>query len=377
MTEVPMMKDLPEIRIPTLDELAPAIARFRHLVAANESNGRTFTSFDRGAIAAEEGYKMRVRERARRAMRWDDWSQEDIGTGRILKNTISGIEVDGNNLLQVEARKGDGTEGHSRLLTASEASDIVAIEAALYSIYRDDKSQPDEVFDRMVDLLGANYPLIGYLWFLKDPETYVPLRPTGLQSGLMAMNIDYPLKQRCSWDNYRGFIDILQALRPLLADALDLEEVALIEAHSFVWVVGSWKEPDPSKSRKGGSLDDIEKAAWIIADRIMKTVSNSNGQTVERILKDKTSSLDREALLRHIAELIRAQNGLCALTGLPLQLPPAIEDADLAASPDRIDSDQGYEPGNIQMVCWFANRWKSNDSDANFRRLIDLFRSGT
>ena len=71
-----------------------------------------------------------------------------------------------------------------------------------------------------------------------------------------------------------------------------------------------------------------------------------------------------------MAELIHAQKGLCALTGLPLDLPPSKSDPDMMASPDRIDSDKGYEKDNIQVVCWFANRWKGDDSDANFRRLL-------
>lgn len=359
-----------------LDSIAPAVARFRHLVAANESNGRHFTRFDRGAIAAEEGYKLIVRKRAKAAMAWDDWSAEDIGSGLILERVIAGIEVDGNNLLQVEARKGEGTETHTRLLQArGNVNETRKIEEVVFALYRGSDHNPAQAFSDMVETFGAIYPLIGYLWFLKDPLTYTPLRPTGLENGLKQIGISYSLRQKCSWENYKGFLDILHALRPILAQALDLDDVALIEAHSFVWVVGSWKEPAPDKSRKGGSVDDLDKASWIIADRIMKTVDQSNGQVTQRIVKEKTTSLGKEDLILHIKDLLSQQAGKCAITGLSLQLPPNIKDPDLAASPDRIDSSLGYVPGNIQMLCWFVNRWKSDDTDQNFRRLIDVLKS--
>ena len=41
-----------------------------------------------------------------------------------------------------------------------------------------------------------------------------------------------------------------------------------------------------------------------------------------------------------------------------------------------IDSDAHYAEGNLQIVCRFANRWKNNDQDSNFRRLIAAVRHG-
>lgn len=48
---------------------------------------------------------------------------------------------------------------------------------------------------------------------------------------------------------------------------------------------------------------------------------------------------------------------------------------DLSPSLDRIDSDAHHEAGNLQVVARFVNRWKSDDSDKNFRRLLALVRS--
>jgi hypothetical protein len=72
---------------------------------------------------------------------------------------------------------------------------------------------------------------------------------------------------------------------------------------------------------------------------------------------------------RHLLELL-LEPGTCAVTGIALDFSGA--DHDLAPSLDRIDSNGNYEPANVQIVAWFVNRWKSDDSPANFGRLLRL-----
>lgn len=112
-----------------------------------------------------------------------------------------------------------------------------------------------------------------------------------------------------------------------------------------------------------------------MARQAMDTARGSNGQEVIRRLKNKevrfASLLEFE---RYLAELWCSQEGLCALSGVPPQSDPP-EDLELRASLDRKDSDGHYEPGNLQIVCRFANRWKSDDDDVNFRRLLTVVRT--
>ena len=70
-----------------------------------------------------------------------------------------------------------------------------------------------------------------------------------------------------------------------------------------------------------------------------------------------------------------AQEYCCELTGLPLELDEVNGDPAMFASSDRIDSSGHYEPGNLQVVCRFANFWKGASDDAEFRRLIGVLRS--
>ena len=66
-----------------------------------------------------------------------------------------------------------------------------------------------------------------------------------------------------------------------------------------------------------------------------------------------------------------------ALTGIELKYQGVNEDRPLRPSLDRIDSDKQYEEGNLQIVCQFINRWKSNTPDEEFRRLLSLVRGVT
>ena len=85
------------------------------------------------------------------------------------------------------------------------------------------------------------------------------------------------------------------------------------------------------------------------------TVRNSNGQTVERKIKNKEMRMNSAELEMLIAELLDLQGGRCALTGIPFHFRGSVADSDLLPSVDRIDSDGHYETGNLQIVCRFIN----------------------
>jgi hypothetical protein len=50
-------------------------------------------------------------------------------------------------------------------------------------------------------------------------------------------------------------------------------------------------------------------------------------------------------------------------------------DDQLRYSLDRIDSSRHYEPGNLQVVCKFINKWKGAMANEEFKRLVSLVRS--
>jgi len=108
----------------------------------------------------------------------------------------------------------------------------------------------------------------------------------------------------------------------------------------------------------------------------LKTTQNSNGQSEDRTIKNKEFRFSTELEMEeHIIALIDMQEGLCALTEMPLEMDEVNGDKEFFCSLDRIDSDGHYEAGNLQIVCRFANRWKSDSDDDEFRRLIHQIRT--
>lgn len=139
-----------------------------------------------------------------------------------------------------------------------------------------------------------------------------------------------------------------------------------------------WRDKvEKSKAKSGGVkvFNDKQKAAYRMARTAMETIAQSDGRTVERTLKIKNLGFASEEELRlYIEQLIDDQEGHCALTELPFNLDELDGDPEMRSSLDRIDSNGHYAPGNLQIVCKFANRWKGARDDAEFRRLISVLK---
>lgn len=122
-------------------------------------------------------------------------------------------------------------------------------------------------------------------------------------------------------------------------------------------------------------LDAKRRAAYRMAETALATAVKANGQQVSNITKNKEFGFKNlNELENYVIALTDSQEGLCALTNIPLQYDGEHEDIELLASLDRIDSDGHYTEGNLQVVCRFVNRWKRNDEDQSFRRLLEIVR---
>jgi len=120
--------------------------------------------------------------------------------------------------------------------------------------------------------------------------------------------------------------------------------------------------------------DHLSDCLRVMADTVEATSRNANGQEQLRTVKNKKLCMSRAALDRLLAALMERQDQRCALTHLRFDLGGAGADPNLLPSVDRIDSDGHYEAGNIQIVCRFANFWKSDQADGEFRRLLKIVR---
>ncbi len=123
------------------------------------------------------------------------------------------------------------------------------------------------------------------------------------------------------------------------------------------------------------TYDARRKTVWRMVETAFQTAASANGQQMLRTIKHKHVDFDKPTLETYVSTLIDDQDGLCAITGIALQFDGEDDDIELRCSLDRINSDGHYEPGNLQVVCRFVNRWKSNSADDQFRRLVVLMRA--
>ncbi len=135
-------------------------------------------------------------------------------------------------------------------------------------------------------------------------------------------------------------------------------------------------QADKIAYQRASELFEAADAAERMARTAVATTSSANGQTVERVVKKKDIGFPSAAALQdYILELVGAQEYFCELTNLPLELDEVNGDPAMFASLDRIDSSGHYAPGNLQVVCRFANFWKGASDNVEFRRLIESIRS--
>jgi hypothetical protein len=226
-------------------------------------------------------------------------------------------------------------------------------------------------------LTGAKYPLLAYLYFLKDMDRFMPIQPTTFDRAFRDLSIDLVTLRNCSWENYQRFNVALKAVQEALASLDGLSKVRLIDAHSFCYMLEKLEEDGGQGSKAGGKdvgriVGGREKAILAMRYSIEDTVKNSSGQSVVRILKNKELRMSSLELEKHLASLLDLQGDRCALTGITFDPPGPDADKNLLPSADRIDSNGHYEPGNIQIVCQFINFWKGDGDNEEFKRLLML-----
>jgi hypothetical protein len=135
-------------------------------------------------------------------------------------------------------------------------------------------------------------------------------------------------------------------------------------------------QADKIAYQRASEIFDAADAAERMARTAVRTTNSATGQSVERIVKRKDLGFPSAAALQdYIKGLMGAQEYCCELTGLPLELDEINGDPAMFASLDRIESSGHYEPGNLQVVCRFANFWKGASDDSEFRRLLRVLRS--
>jgi hypothetical protein len=206
-------------------------------------SGMQFHSFKGNKYTKdEEGYKEELYNLGRKALAFEAWKPRDVGAGRIASQTVQAIELPANNCFVWDLRHGSEGRLHQSILeAANEGKNRQEVESTLYDIFWSDLDEAS--FTRAVGTFGKKYPLIAYLFFLKDCSRYVPVEPKTFDLVLPMFGAEFKTARQCSWKNYSDFIGLIKELREMLASKLKVE-VTLLDAHSFAWMVNGLPKSD-------------------------------------------------------------------------------------------------------------------------------------
>ena len=90
----------------------------------------------------------------------------------------------------------------------------------------------------------------------------------------------------------------------------------------------------------------------------------------------RKKSLPCTATKEDILMLLTSCRGLCAVSGVPLDMDTKIEGKRVSPwmpSVDRMDSNKGYVPGNIRIVCYIANLAMSQFGEGALELLLHYY----
>ena len=218
-----------------LDVLKKQADKFADYIHERDQNNNPLNFIDGNSVlVTEEGYKAYIPQQARQILNVEEWNESIIGSGVIKERIYKALDLS-ENLLNFNGII--DCKNHFDLDSKKYSSES---EKVIYEIYRgnDDKA----AFEHAIKVFGARYALIAYLFYLKDETRYLPAAPQKLDGCFKELNIDFKMSFNCSWDNYCAYIDIIRDIGVRLSQYLDLDhELRLLDAHSFVWIIGETK----------------------------------------------------------------------------------------------------------------------------------------
>ena len=239
---------------------------FRSFV--EEKSSVPFVSFkSHPYIDEQEGYKYDIYRTARKHLAFQVWKISDIGSGKIIADTIKSIEFTDNNLVQWQNRYGDEERPHYPLFKAKSSPERVKeIEQCLFDLYH--KSEARESFNQLIKIFGKKYSLIAYLFFVKDSSKYLPIAPSYFDRAFELLGVELKTARHCSWENYSQYIGLIAELKNMLSEAVS-SEVTLLDAHSFAWMLSKQMKDEEQLAdvTEYLKLSDTEREA-IITSRI-------------------------------------------------------------------------------------------------------------
>lgn len=178
---------------------------------------------DRLLSNAKEDYKRRVAARIKDILNAENWTESEIESGVIRDRVFKAVQVHVNLV------------GRFQISSFNDLvnKDLNQAERVFYDFYHNHKEQ--ECFDQICGIFGRTYNIVAYLYFINNPEKYLPIKPQYFDRIFKRLQIDLKTEGRCSWDNYQEFLDIVSAVRDYMREYYQEPDIDLLDAHSFLW----------------------------------------------------------------------------------------------------------------------------------------------
>lgn len=227
--------EISDFRI-SLKKFGEVFAQFPGFVL-DESGGKDFNGFSDGYLHERESYKEELREDSLAILKTSEWDIKWIGQGIILKRIIQTFELENNNLVGTRRKFGPDSVPHRKMIQAlDDGNNLASIEQVLHNLFKSNK-ETEGIFNQLVDLIGKQYSVIAFLFYLKNDRQYLPISTTNFEYALKTLGCDLKLSRNCKWSNYKSYLQVIGQVKNALESSMN-QNINLIDAHSFCWLIG-------------------------------------------------------------------------------------------------------------------------------------------
>lgn len=264
-----------------------------------ERQNNSIVDFNSGEIKEQEGYKKDLVVSANKALEFDGWTSDMIGSGLIWECAVKAMKDRNNNIVDYH--------NVTHFEDIGDANKAKA-EQILFELFcgNDDEA----AFEKACSFWGRRYDILSFLMFLKDSNKYVPVKSENHKEIFEKLKIDTSCFSSCTWKNYSLFLDAVSIIKTSLEEYYGFD-VDLIDTHNFLWMVKqapqdfkcSWTEESENKDLKEHLIEGSDPYESVVV----------NGEAEGQRVAYYTTKYERNAKNRK--EAIRIHGFNCAVCG--------------------------------------------------------------
>lgn len=270
------------------------LAKFKEYVLEREDGNGLIAFRDSASYMwKQEGYKSKIVESARLALKAETWTEDMIGTGKIAECARNAIKKSGNlvnNNQQMDFRN------H---LNKDEPTFKPEGERVLFNIYKNMNISLEQAFADSVSIFGGKYETIAFLFYMKDDSEFLPLSSGHFEKAFELLGINHRMRYSCSWDNYNSYLNIIKTIQSVMEHVLPIKgEIRLIDAHSFVWTIQEeefidWIPNEEQSVRIERDLESIDDEAIskAVSKKLQTSIRYSRSKEVVRATKKRANGI--------------------------------------------------------------------------------------